>query len=181
MKLIIGIYIPNACEVDHNSDVYFCTQGSSLWWTATTGREWTRRGRSWPECSLRTNSETPCCSFSQINRWGHICVSSDVKRVLTLLWIDVEVSVFVTRTVTIIMDLVHIYYQTKWPWSFLMISILPVVFTWKCHQHFSSMMPEYLAGFYLLLEDLVAAPECVVVCGIIYIFSHSNSTVWILG
>lgn len=56
---------------------FFCMQGSSSWWTATTGRGWTRRGRNCPECLLRTNSETPCCSFLQINRWVWI---SDTRR-----------------------------------------------------------------------------------------------------
>lgn len=56
---------------------FFCMQGSSSWWTATTGRGWTRRGRNCPECLLRTNSETPCCLFLQINRW--VCVS-DTRR-----------------------------------------------------------------------------------------------------
>lgn len=45
-------------------------QGLSLWWTATTGSEWTRRGRSCRECSQRTSWEMPCCSFLQTNRWA---------------------------------------------------------------------------------------------------------------
>lgn len=71
------------CNQHVNEDVsslfmmYLCMQGSSSWWTAMTEKEWTRQGRNCPECSLRTNSEMPCCSFLQINRWA--CVSASFR------------------------------------------------------------------------------------------------------